>query len=245
MQPLHTLDIGQITLNNLRWLLFRGMSAYLVSIVSRISAPSLRNFYVYLQVFHQFPFHWQVAVPHILQSMQSSENFRFNAVELSFEPFHVGVTVGLDADLWGRNRKFNPPLLLRIMCRPLDWQVASAVQILDTLSLILSVVEKVTLCYVEYGRTDSESSERHNDVDRTQWRGLFGHFSNVKPEALHVQVELIGRISRSLSLSLYNRGLRPKNRHWSSLPIFRRLNTLGEAIHGTHWHSPHSLMNDR
>jgi hypothetical protein len=67
---------------------------------------------------------------------------------------------------------------LRIMCRQLDWQVASAVQILDTLFPVLSGVEELTLSYA--GVTHNRPSASQDEVDRTQWRKLFTPFSNVK-----------------------------------------------------------------
>jgi hypothetical protein len=84
------------------------------------------------------------------------------------------------------------PLELRIMCRHFDWQVASATQILATLSPVLSVVEVLTLYYEEPNRL----SEWHNQVDRTQWRGLLRPFTNVK--VLHLGNELAEGLSDSL-----------------------------------------------
>jgi hypothetical protein len=82
--------------------------------------------------------------------------------------------------------------MLRIECRHLDWQVASAVQFFGTLSPILSVVEKVAFSYREH----YQSSEWHNDVDRRQWRELLRPFTNAKE--IHVQDGLVSKISRSL-----------------------------------------------
>ena len=78
------------------------------------------------------------------------------------------------------------------MCRHLHWQVSSAAQILNTLQPVLSVVEKLTLIYHEH----DQSSEWHNEVDRTQWRQLLRPFTNLK--MLRVQDELIGKLARSL-----------------------------------------------
>jgi hypothetical protein len=81
---------------------------------------------------------------------------------------------------------------LRILCRHLDWQVASTAQILGTLSPVLSVIEELTLDHWEHSR----SSEWHNKVDCAQWRKLLRPFSNVKK--LLVPNELVGGLSHSL-----------------------------------------------
>ncbi|KAH9955757.1 hypothetical protein BGW80DRAFT_292906 [Lactifluus volemus] len=85
------------------------------------------------------------------------------------------------------------PLRLQIECKDFDWQVASAVQILDTFSPVLSGVDDLTLSHVVHNRL----SELHDEVDRTQWRKLFRPFRNVKK--LCVSHSLSGRLSRSLS----------------------------------------------
>jgi hypothetical protein len=84
------------------------------------------------------------------------------------------------------------PFCLQIMCRHLDWQVSSAAQILTSLQPLLSAVERLKLSHEEH----SQSSEWHNEVDRTQWRQLLRPFSNLK--TLHVQNELVERIAHSL-----------------------------------------------
>jgi hypothetical protein len=175
---LNTPNMTRVTLSNLRWFRFQGTSAYLESLVSRISAPSLTKLRVDLS--NQLSF----TVPRLLQFMQTSENIKFSSVKLTFD--YTSVHFMADP------RRKSPPLQLQILCRHLDWQVASAAQILGTFSPALSVVEEVTLVYKKH----SQSSEWHNDVDRTQWRELLRPFTNTK--ILHVQDELVGKISRSL-----------------------------------------------
>ena len=174
----HTPNMTRVTLPNLRWFRFQGTSAYLESLVARISAPSLCMLRVHLS--NQLSF----TIPRLLQFMQTSENVNFSTVKLTFNNSFVHCM----ADPWRKT----PPLQLQITCRHLDWQVASAAQILGTLLPALSVVEEVTLIHKKH----SQSSEWHSDVDRTQWRELLRPFSNAK--ILHVQDELVGKISRSL-----------------------------------------------
>jgi hypothetical protein len=164
------------TLPNLCWFSFTGVSAYLEGLVARISAPSLNLLYVSL--FDQLPF----TFPHFLQFMQTSNNLRFTAVQVIFD----GFSVTLNTVPW----KWDTPLQLQIMCGHLDLQVASAAQLFDSISPVLSVVEQVTFSY-------DESSELHNNVDRSQWRELLRPFTNAK--TIHVQDNLVSKIFHSLS----------------------------------------------
>jgi hypothetical protein len=171
-QLLKTPNMTQVTLANLRWFVFHGVSAYLDGLVTQISAPSLSIFRVYL--FDQLSF----PIPRILQFMQSSENLIFSAIKLAF----YEDMILLHAD----TRRGVPLLELRFNCRHL----ASAVQFLGTFSPVLSVAEQVTLSHSLF------SSQWPNIVNRTQWRDLLRLFNNAR--ALYVQEELVGRISRSL-----------------------------------------------
>jgi hypothetical protein len=158
---------------------FRGVSAYLESLLARISAPVLSI--IDVQLFNQLTF----TVPRLLRFMQTSQNlsFSFSAVELSFDRNFFDLTAEPDLGWWQH------PLRLRVMCRHLNWQVSSAVQILSTLSPVVSAVEKLTLNHVE----ENQSSD---EVDRTQWRDFFRPFGSVK--SLYVPTALVGGLSRSL-----------------------------------------------
>jgi hypothetical protein len=168
-----------VTLPNLHMFSFRGVSAYLEGF-ARIRAPTLNI--VDVQFFNQLTFD----VPRLLQFIQSSESLGFNAVKLAFDRNFVDLMAAGDQS-WRRC-----PLRLQILCKDFDWQVASAVQILDTLSPVLSGMEELTLGHVAQNRL----SKLHDEVDRTQWRKLFRPFNNVK--TLCVPDSLSSRLSRSL-----------------------------------------------
>jgi hypothetical protein len=172
-QSHQTLDM--VILPNLRRFVFQGVSDYLEALVAPISAPSLNILDVHL--FNQLLFIFS----RLLQFIQTSENLTFTAVQVNFN----ALAVSLYALPW---TKF--PLVLRIACRHLDWQVASAVQIVGTLLPILSIVEQVTFSYEEHNQ-----SESHN-VDRGQWRDLLRPFTNAK--TIRVQDDLVTKIFRSL-----------------------------------------------
>ncbi|KAI0255453.1 hypothetical protein BJV78DRAFT_674038 [Lactifluus subvellereus] len=179
-QLLDTPIMTHVTLPNLRWFSFKGVSAYLEGLLARISVPVLSNLTIML--FNQLTF----TVPRLLQFMNTSETFSFSTVQLAFDDDFAELV----AFPLGGQRVY--PFMVQVMCRHLDWQVSSTAQILDTLQPVLSVVEKLTLNHVRHNR----SSEWHNDVDRAQWRQLLRPFSNLK--TLHVQDELVGKLARSL-----------------------------------------------
>jgi hypothetical protein len=179
-QLFHTQNMSQITLTNLRHFDFQGTATYLEGLIARISAPSLKIIWIYL--YNQLSF----SLLCLLQFMLSSENLRLRAVKIAFNAF----TVALKATVVPLNT--TPPLELQIKCNHLDWQVASTVQMLDTLTPALSSVEKVTLSHEEH----TQSSEWHNHVDRTQWREILRTFTNAK--TIHIQNDLVGKILPSL-----------------------------------------------
>jgi hypothetical protein len=169
-----------ITLPNLRWFVFYGVSAYLDVLVPWITAPSLS--FLHVKLFHRlsFPF------PRLLQFTQTSESFSFSSVKLDLMDHVVQVTAGP----W--RERF--PLQLHILCGDLDseLQVASAVQIFGTLSPLLSAVERVTLSYERH----DESSEWYNNIHRSQWRELLRPFINAK--TICVQGAPVDKILRPL-----------------------------------------------
>jgi hypothetical protein len=168
-----TAIMTDINLPNLGSFSFKGVSTYLEGLLSRIMTPVLSVFEV--ELFNQLTF----TVPRLLQFIDSSD-FISTTLWLAFDPNYFILRTDGHQGSWGRS------LDLRIKCRHLDWQVASAAQLFHSLSPVLSVVEKLTLSHWKH----SQSSEWHNDVDRIQWRKLLEPFSNVK--VLHVEVNVEG-----------------------------------------------------
>jgi hypothetical protein len=172
--------VTHITLPNLRWFSFKGVSAYMEGLLAQIDAPVLSELRITL--FSQLTF----TVPRLLQFMDTSNTLSFSTVRLTF----INDAAELLAFQLVGQRRYS--FGVRIMCSHLDWQVSSASQILTALHPVLSAAEKLTVSHIEHSR----SSEWHNEVDRTQWRQLLRPFSNLK--TLHVQNELVGKLARSL-----------------------------------------------
>jgi hypothetical protein len=172
-----------VTLPNLRSLSLQTVSAYSEAVLSRITAPRLKDFQIsYLK---QLTF----SIPQLLQFMGRSENLRFDRAKFSFFSERVYVDVNpletnMPDDVFSVN----------VDCWHLDWQVFSVAQIFNALSQIFSAVEHLTLEH----KVHSQSSEEHNEVDRTEWRKLLRSFSNVK--TLDINYGLVRQLSHCLRL---------------------------------------------
>jgi hypothetical protein len=172
----HTPIITPVTLPNLRWFWFQGDSAYLEAVVRWITTPCLER---PLIVFYEQP---TFSVPHLVQLMNRTESLRFNDITVDFSKEQVNAVTSFpgNADIY---------LYMRVICPHLDLQVSSMAQIFNFFRQTFSAVEHLTLS----GEEHSYSSERHNEVDRTEWLKLLRPFQNVK--ALHMEYGLLEEIS--------------------------------------------------
>ena len=172
-----------ITLPNLCVLTFRGVGAYLEALVHRITTPRLEKLRIVF--FTQLTFF----VPHLVQFMNTTENLRFGSTIFLFDDKRVHVEVYPPGAA-----KMKVAFIINISCWHLDWQVSSVAQIFNSLGHLFSVVEHLTFEH----KVHSQSSEEHNEVDRTEWRKLLRPFRNVK--TLWIDNGLVEQLSRSLEL---------------------------------------------
>ena len=170
-----------LTLPNFRHFWFRGASAYFEAIVCRIPAAHLEV--LQIQLYEQLTF----SVPHLVQFINTTEIFRFDSVELEFSDKRVCL------DLYPGDTGVSG-FTIKVYSWHLDWQVSSAAQISIALNQLYSVVEHLFLEHKLHG----QSSEEHNEVNRSEWRKLLSSFSNVK--TLSVADGLVEGLSRCLHL---------------------------------------------
>jgi hypothetical protein len=180
-QLTHIPIAAHITLPNLRWFWFRGVSAYLEAVVCRITTPRLERLQIYL--FKQVTF----SVLRLPQFMNTTANLRFDNAAIMFRDKQVDVVMffrGADTSryIFG----------VTIGCWHLDWQVSSIAQLFNALSQMFSAVEHLTLG----NEVHSQSFEEHNDADRIEWRKLLRSFNNVK--TFRVEDGLVEELSRCL-----------------------------------------------
>jgi hypothetical protein len=82
-QLTHTPIIAPITLPNLRYFDFQGVSTYLEALVHRITTPRLKK--LKINLFNQLTF----SVPRLLQFIDAAENLRFNRATFTFSDKNV------------------------------------------------------------------------------------------------------------------------------------------------------------
>ena len=181
-QLTHTPITTPITLPNLHSIDFRGVRSYLEALVHRITTPRLEKLKIW--VFNQLTF----SVTRLLQFVNATESLTFKSAKFKFSDKYVV------AEVYPQEGGEMYALSIAVHCRHLDWQVSSAAQIFNSLSPLFSAVEHLTLEH----EVHSQSSEEHNEADRTVWRRLLGSFRNVK--TLHIGEGLVEELSRCLEL---------------------------------------------
>jgi hypothetical protein len=181
VQHTHTPIIAPVTLPNLHFFQFHGVSTYLEALVHRITTPRLEK--LNIEFFNQLTF----SVPCLLEFMNTTENLRFDTAAFRFSDRRVRVQVSCRGET-------GYAFCIRVYCWHLDWQVSSVAQISNLLGQMFSAVEHLSLEHEFHGR----SSEEHNEVDRTEWRKLLGPFRNVK--TFRIENRLVKDLSLSLKL---------------------------------------------
>lgn len=148
-------------LPSLKQLKFRGVGAYLESLLSRIDTPLLERFNVTL--FMQLTFE----LPRLCHFTRTTEGLRHPLANVVFNRDGVSFIVGA-------HRFGDGPFSLRVRCKQLDWQITAATQVCSALEPVLSVAEDVTLEF------DSRPPAWRDTVDGTAWRELLSPFNRAK-----------------------------------------------------------------
>ncbi|KAH9058940.1 hypothetical protein EDB83DRAFT_1013368 [Lactarius deliciosus] len=171
------------TLLKLKRFTFRGISAYLESLIAQIRAPHLEQLSITLldQV--------ALALPHLSHFTNTTEGLKLPTAEVIFDRDAVAVVMDhRKLQLDNRASSFS----LRVMCNVFDRQVNCAAQICNALRPVLSSVEQLTLVDGLWMPVDWEDS----DVDDAMWHKLFRSFVGVK--RLHICRVLLWEIAHAL-----------------------------------------------
>ncbi|KAF8269952.1 hypothetical protein EI94DRAFT_868682 [Lactarius quietus] len=171
-----------VTLPNLKTLMFRGVSAYLESLVAQIRVPLLGTLDITL--FNQTAF----ALPHLSHLINNTEGFMLPAAKVYFNHDGVSIIMAQPGSRW-----FDGPFRLRVMCKQLDWQIDCAAQICSTLVHTLSGVE---LCTLDPYTKTLPSELKNGEIDSTTWQELLRSFIGLKE--LYVYGGLLEELSRAL-----------------------------------------------
>jgi hypothetical protein len=179
-RPKHTPIERRITLPNLHYFYFEGVSAYMEAVVPWITAPRLEK--LKLTFFKQPRF----SVPRLLEFINTTEKLRFDSANFKFSNHKVYVEV------YPPEEDEIHALSIQVNCWPLELQVSSVAQIFHSLGQIFSTVKHLTLKH----EADSRLYEELNEVDHTEWRKLLMPFSDVK--TLFVDDAFVEELSRTL-----------------------------------------------
>jgi len=156
--------IVHMMLPALRRLEFRGVSAYLESLLSRIRAPLLEQLSITL--FNQLTF----TLPHLSHFTRTTEGLRHPTAHIIFNRGTVSFVVGSD-------KHFSEAVFsLHISCMHFDWQIDSATQVCAALVPILSAAEELTIDF----KDQSSPLDLQEEVDGIAWHNLLGSFDSVK-----------------------------------------------------------------
>ena len=145
-----------VTLPSLKILWFKGVGAYLESLVAQIRVPLLARLDITL--YNQI----SIALPHLTHLINITVAFRLPSAEVHFDSNEVRISTD--------DRAYHspqllpspcspPPFQLIVLCEPLDWQVDCSTQICLALIPALSCVERLGL-YQPNGRMGRSTAQR-------------------------------------------------------------------------------------
>ncbi|KAF8269990.1 hypothetical protein EI94DRAFT_1724039 [Lactarius quietus] len=174
-----------VTLPNLTFLKFKGVTAYLERLVAQIRAPLLVG--LEIRLFNQIAF----ALPHLSYLINTTEVFKpTGATKIIFGRDTVSVTPYHD-----KSRPYGGSFHLSVRCKQLDWQIDCEVQICSRLIPWLSGVERLVLTiYVDNMTLPAEW--QNGEINGTTWQELLRLFVGVKE--LYIEYALLQELSRAL-----------------------------------------------
>ncbi|KAF8269921.1 hypothetical protein EI94DRAFT_867170 [Lactarius quietus] len=172
-----------VTLPALRRLTFRGVSAYLESLVIQLSAPVLEQ--LDITIFNQVA----LTLPRLSYFINTTtEGLKLPVASVIFDSDAVSVVIN---DRAGQQRAAGPSsFTFRVRCREFDRQVGCAAQVCNALIPVLSSVEALRLeLDVERPPTDWQDVA----VNGASWRELLAPF--VEARELHICHALVGELA--------------------------------------------------
>ena len=172
-----------ITLPSLKTLWFKGVGAYLESLVAQIRAPLLEKLTIWL--FNQIA----LVLPHLFYLINNTKVFKLFRAYVTF--YYHGVSIAVV----GQDNRVRMPFLFNVGCMPLDWQIDCSAQICHGLIPMLSGVEELMLA-LNYLSIPTEM--RNGAIDNATWHDLLRPFIAVKK--LIISSGLFDELSRALQV---------------------------------------------
>jgi len=157
--------LTRVALPALTSLTFKGDSEYLEDIVSRLEAPLLR--YTEITFFNQLIFD----TPLLRHFISRTEIFR--------EAYRarIALTGAVLFSLYLQNGTDEEAVMLKISCKPLDWQISSLAQVCSTSFTPLPALERLDM---DIEADPNSPLEWQDDMEDTQWLELLRPFTSVK-----------------------------------------------------------------
>ena len=175
-----------VILPGLKALRFKGVGAYLESLVAQIRVPLLERLEITL--FNQIAYE----LPHLSSLINITEAFKLPNAAVDFDRNEVYVTMVHDM----HDSSELGPLSISVICEPFDWQIDCAVGICHALITALSGVEDFMIGY-PYGFQIPTTLE-NDEIDGTTWHELLRSFIGMKE--LYINEVLLEELSRALQV---------------------------------------------
>ena len=139
-----------------------------------------------ITLFNQITF----SLPHLSHLINITEESKLPASRVYFDPNEVSIITARHGSPW-----FDPtPLLLRVTCTQLDWQIDCAAQICNALIPALSGVERIVLrCSHNF---QIPTALENGAIDSRVWHELLRSFIGLKE--LYVDEALLDELSCAL-----------------------------------------------
>ena len=153
-----------MTLPTLKCPTFQGISAYLESLVAQLTTPHLEQLSITL--FNQVAF----TLLHLSNFTNTIERLRLPDAKVMFDHNMVSMVKNLlQLQLDSRTPSFS----LHVLCKQLNWQIDTIMQICSVLMPTLSIVKRLTLDFNKH-RTPTEWQD--GAVDSMMWHELLRPF---------------------------------------------------------------------
>ena len=177
-----------VTLPSLKYFQFKGVSAYLESLVAQIRVPLLE--WLSIALFNQI----SLALLHLSPLINAfTEGLKVSVASVTFGRKDVSV-----AAVSGTT--YREVLRLSVICKPLDWQIDCAAQICQAIIPALSYVHQLTFyCGDDYSQ-DIQTELQNSAIDSTTWNDLLRSFIGVK--TLYINETLLEELSGALQVEV-------------------------------------------
>ena len=174
-------SLDRVALPHLQKFHFRGVCAYLESLVTNLDAAA-----VYELFFTPF-FQLEYTFSHLSAFLRRTRRFGFDGIRINFWP--EGLTICATPTVSPSPKDV---LCIRIPCARLDFQVASAAQICRALMPNFGNMEDL---FVKHSQ-DLLPTQSHGEVEPTLWRELLSQFRGMK--TLWISSALVPEVTASM-----------------------------------------------